>query len=94
MISSIRASFGSIGSHTEILSGITNNPENIQIGESCFLGAGFRLYARGGITIGDVPEFCVVGGNPAKIIKQRSDRQKFMANINQKQFYMQSKLNK
>jgi acetyltransferase-like isoleucine patch superfamily enzyme len=159
-LKNIRSSFAHIGEDTDISLGITNNPENIHIGESCFIGTGFRFFARGGINIGkatiistnctihssnhqyenadflpygkatvlapvkigdycwigdnvmicpgvtigdgviigmgsvvtkDVADFTVIGGNPAKIIKQRTDIDQLLENIKNKRYYVASK---
>lgn len=50
-----------IGAHTVILSGV-------QIGNGAIIGAG-------SIVTSDVPDYAIVAGNPAKVIKYRFDSQ-------------------
>jgi len=63
-------------------SGVTSKP--IVIGRGCWIGA--RAIISPGVTIGDgavvaigsvvvkpVPSYCVVGGNPARVISRRAD---------------------
>ncbi|WP_159280985.1 CatB-related O-acetyltransferase [Rahnella variigena] len=60
VIKKIRTTIGNdvwIGSNVFIKRGVT-------IGNGCIIAAG-------SVVVGDVPDYCIVGGNPAKIIKLR-----------------------
>ncbi len=49
--------------------------DDVFIGANCYIGKGVRIGARsivaaGSVVVKDVPQDCVVGGNPCKIIKK------------------------
>jgi len=49
--------------------------DNVWIGMNCYIGKGITIgegaiVAREAVVTKDVPPYCIVGGNPAKIIKQ------------------------
>ena len=159
-VQKIRSEFGFIGKNTTICLGSSNYPENITIDDHCYLGRGFRFFARGGISIGtgttistnctihtsnhvyenanylpygtetieepviignhvwigdnvmitpgtsigdgvivgmgsvvtrNIPDLCVIGGNPAQIIKKRTDIEKYEKNIRLGKYYEKAK---
>ena len=56
--------------------------EKITIGEDCWIGNGAMVLANignkcvvgsGSVIINDIPDFSIVAGNPAKIVKSRAD---------------------
>lgn len=72
------------------------------IGKGCWIGLDVRIcpnikigngvvIAMGSVITKDIPDFCVVGGNPAKVIKKRytNDEEKNLLNklINEENFY-------
>ena len=52
-IEAFKRSCSHVGHDTKLSLGTVNDPQNIRIGDSCFIGTGFRFFASGGITIGD-----------------------------------------
>jgi acetyltransferase-like isoleucine patch superfamily enzyme len=48
-------------------------PERLVIGKYCAIATGTRFPMAGAVVIGDVAPYTIVGGNPAKPIRQRND---------------------
>ena len=57
--------------------------ENVWVGRNAYIGKGVTIgqnsvVGAGAIVVSDVPENCVVGGNPAKIIKQLNPKRRML----------------
>ncbi len=77
--------------------------EPVIIGKGCWLGWGAMvtpgtkigdgaIVAMGSVVVKDVPDGAIIGGNPAKVIKYRSDLSKLDDLIRKQAYFLKYKL--
>ena len=72
--------------------------ENVWIGDSVIILPGITIgegsiIAAGSVVVKDIPKFSIVGGNPAKVIKERPNIQDYLKNKELDNIYLKSKRN-
>lgn len=70
--------------------------ENVWIGDSVIIVPGVTIgegsvIAAGSVVVKDVPKFSVMGGNPAKVIKERSNISDYLKNKELDNIYLKQK---
>ncbi|WP_370895424.1 acyltransferase [Chryseobacterium gossypii] len=70
--------------------------ENVWIGDSVIILPGVEIgegsiIAAGSVVVKSVPKFSIVGGNPAKIIKERTNIEDYLINKKQDNIYLKLK---
>ncbi|WP_312993430.1 acyltransferase [Chryseobacterium flavum] len=70
--------------------------ENVWIGDSVIILPGVSIgegsiIAAGSVVVKNIPKFSIVGGNPAKVIKERPNIEDYLANKTKDNIYLKKK---